>query len=155
MFPYVCCIVRQNTVIFLHNVLLERNDWWLMWKFIYIAEVPNSNIISCSNGSYKSARLQPVQFPAGTRQSWDLYLRMDGDTLAKFLHSGDPDVIQTRGLTSAWDSVCVTCKCYSGKSICMLIAYSDDLTSELSLLAECMSAIHWGSNVHSFQIATK
>jgi hypothetical protein len=48
-------------------------------------------------------------------------------TLVKSLHSGNPNVIQTRGFTP------------------------DDLTNELSLLAECMSVsmpyVHWGSHV--------
>ncbi len=67
-------------------------------------------------------------------------------TLIKSLHSGDPDVIQ-----NMWTCKCLMIfrvrhlKCYSGKSYCMLILLI--LLWSFCSLAECMSAIHWGSHV--------
>jgi hypothetical protein len=94
----------------------------------------NSKKISCSNNSFLecSPPTAEARFDSWPRVSRPLV--QDGDDL----HSGDPDVIQTQGLKSACYSGCVTCRCYSGNSNCLLI---------LLILHLSFRSLHWGSQV--------
>ncbi len=81
-------------MVFITKLLLQKNR--------NIIEVPNSNSISCSNSSLLECspvtQAALVRFPAETCLSRNAF-KEDGDVV-KSLYSGDPDVMQTRGLAS-------------------------------------------------------
>ncbi len=62
------------------------------------------------------------------------------------LHIGDPNVIQTCGLTSAWYSGFITCKFYSGNSMQLKAYYFAYILAFASGKSMCNGHMRWGSH---------